>query len=201
MPAVSFVRARILCITLRDGSVGHAVLDGFGVAERSFFTRRLDHLRPRARYQAIVRLLCDSCRRYRPDSIVLGLSWCPRARLSDLAERLARRAARLCSSVAVRRLQDDARLLVERVRVGMVGEVIDNLAKHFAPDLSSYLARTRASPQYWRVAWYALAIALSVLVERHPIEAAALAQPGAFRLPAFSAALDRSLRKVFAPQV
>jgi hypothetical protein len=82
-----------------------------------------------------------------------------------------------------------------------VGEVIDNLAKHFVPDLSSYVARTRSSPQYWRAAWYALAIALSALVERHPIEAAALAQPGAFRLPAFRAALDRSLRQVFAPQV
>ena len=201
MPAVSFARARILCITLRDGSVGHAVLDGFGVAERSFFTRRLDHLRPRARYHAIVRLLCESCRRFRPGSIVIGLPVAPQPARVSLAARLARRVARLRVSVSVRHLRDAACLLVERVRVGMMGELIENLARHFVPDLSVYLPRTRSSPQYWRAAWYALAIALAVLVERHPVTAAALAQPGAFQLQAFRLALDRSLCDAFASDV
>ncbi len=201
MPFASFVRARILCITLREGSVGHAVLDGFGVAEGSFFTRRLDHLRPRSRYRAIVRLLCDSCRRFHPSTIIFGLSWSPGARLTTLAERLARSVARTRAFVSVRRLHDAARLLVEGVSARAAHTLVERLAAHFVPDLAPYVRRTRSSPQYWRAAWYALAIALSVLVERHPVEAAALAQPNAFRLPAFYRALDRSLRKVFPPQV
>lgn len=201
MPSPSLARARILCITLRDGSVGHAVLDGFGVAEGSFFTRRLDHLRPRSRYRAIVQLLCDSCRRFHPSSIILGLSWSPRAGLSNLAERLARRVARKRVFVSVRRLQRAARLLVEGASARAADKLIDLLAAHFVPDLAPYVRRTRSSPQYRRAAWYALTIALAVLVERHPVDAAALAQPGAFRLPSFRAALDLSLRNAFAPQV
>lgn len=186
--------ARILCVTLRAGSVGHAVLDGFGVAEGSFFTRRLDHLAPPRRLAAIVRLIKASCRRFAATRIVLGLpgACCPQ-RL-DLATRLQERLSPLRRVVvSVRRLSDAASVLVERVRLRMSEELIERLAKHVVPDLAPFVERARRTPRYWRAAWYAVAVAFAELVALHPLDAAALAQPGAFTLRAFRTALARAL--------
>lgn len=184
---------RILCITLRNGSVGHAVLDGFGIAEGSFFTTRLDHLRPSRRYQRLVRLLRASCRRFHPTRIVFGLPGARHAERLALAERLARRLRSLNVAFTMKRLADAARLLVERLRYTMADEVVERLAEHFVPDLSPLVARTQTSPRYWRAAWYAVAIALATLVEHHPYDAAALAQPSAFLLRPFREALRSAL--------
>ncbi len=187
---------RVLCLTLRAGSVGHVVLDGFGVAEGSFFTSRLDHLRPSERYRALVRLLRQSCRRFHPTRIVFGLPGAHHKDRLALAARLTRRLAKLRVAVSVKRLRDAARLLVERLRYTMANEIVERLAKHFVPDLAPLVERTRTHPRYFRAAWYALAIALATLVEHHPFNAAALAQPSAFEIAPFRDALDASLRRL-----
>lgn len=184
---------RVLCITLRSGSIGHAVLDGFGIAEGSFFTSRLDHMRPALRYKKLLRLLLASCRRFHPTRIVFGLPGPLRSERLVLADRLSRRLRSFGVSVSVKRLCDAARLLVERLRHTMADEVVERLARHFAPELTPLVERTIASPHYWRAAWYAFAIALATLVEHHPYDAAALAQPSAFLLPPFRAALLAAL--------
>jgi len=187
--------ARVLCVTLRAGSVGHAVLDGFGVAEGSFFTRRLDHLAPARRLTAIVRLIKSSCRRFAATRIVLGLPGARSQQRFDLATRLRQRLSslrRVC--VSVRRLSDAASVLVERVRLRMSDELIERLAMHVVPDLAPFVERARRTPRYWRAAWYAVAVAFAELVAKHPLDAAALVQPGAFALRAFQAALTQALR-------
>lgn len=184
---------RILCVTLRPGSVGHAVLDGYGVVERSFFTSRLDHLPPAERFRRLLRLVRASCRRFRPTRIVLGLTGAFREDRLALATRLARRLRQCPVAISLKRFCHAARLLVGRPRYTMADEVVERLAEHFVPELTPLVARTRSSPQYWRSAWYAVAIALAVLVEHHPYDAAALARPGAFRLAPFRAALGSAL--------
>lgn len=189
----SFRVHRVLCITLRSGSVGHAVLDGFGVAEGSFFTSRLDHLQPSLRYQKLLRLLRSSCRRFRPTRIVFGLPGPVRADRLALATRLSRRLRSQDVAVSVKRLCHAARLLVERFRYTMAHDVVERLAAHFVPSLTSFVDRDHANPRYWRAAWYAVAVALATLVEHHPYDAAALAQPSAFSLRPFRDALRSSL--------
>jgi hypothetical protein len=201
MPPPRHVLPRILCLTLRAGSVGHAVLDGFGVAEGSFFTSRLDHLSPSARFRALVRLVRESCRRFRPTRVVFGLPGPHRADRLALANRLVQRLAKIRVALSVKRLRDAARLLVERLRYTMADEIVERLARHFAPDLAPLVDRTRSRPPYWRAAWYALAIALATLVEHHPMDAAALAQPSAFALASFRTALQSALHRVPPPTV
>lgn len=184
---------RILCVTLRSASVGHAVLDGFGVVESSFFTSRLDHLPPGQRYRKLIRMLLASCRRFRPTRVVLGLPGALRSDRQALAARLAHRLRRCRVDIAVRRFCHAARLLVGRLRYTMADEVVERLAAHFVPELTPLVARTRSSPRYWRPAWYAVAIALATLVEHHPFDAAALARPSAFHLAPFRMALGAAL--------
>jgi hypothetical protein len=186
---------RVLCLTVRAGSVGHAVLDGFGVAEGSFFTSRLDHLAHASRFHALVRLLRSSCRQYHPTQIVLGLTGRLCAERVALAERIARRVAHLGITVTVKRLRDAAEMLVDRVCYRMCDELVSRLSKHFVPEVRPVVVHGDAQAWYWRPAWYALAIALADLLERHPLVAAALAQPSAFSLYPFREALRSALSR------
>lgn len=188
---------RILCVTLRSSSLGHAVLDGFGVAEGSFFTTRLDRLRPAQRAGALVRLVRSSCRRFHATQVVLGLPGPRGAERRALADRIAVRLRRIRGvTVSIRRLRDGARLLVDRLRYTMAGEIVDRLVQHFVPELLPYAARVALDPRYWRAAWYAVAIALVELVEQHPLDAAALARPSAFTLQPFREALRVSCARL-----
>lgn len=188
---------RILCITLRAGSIGHAVLDGFGVAEGSFFTKRLDHLAAHRRLAAIARLVGDSCRRYAVTRIVLGLpeplTALRRALAAKLLRRLTRRTRR---AVVIRRLGDAAELLVDRARCGTGQALVERVASVVAPTLSTFAERTRRMPMYWRAAWHAVAVAFAELLSSFPFDAAALVQPVAFTLPAFRVALQEALTRV-----
>lgn len=188
---------RILCVTLRSGSIGHAVLDGFGVAEGSFFTKRLDHLARHRRLGVIARLICESCRRFATTRIVLGLTGPLTASRQDLARQLRERLERLTrKTVVVRRLADAARVLVDRVRLRMCEELVERVTAFVAPELTRFAERTRRAPMYWRAAWYAVVVAFSELVTDYPFDAAALAQPGAFTLHAFRVALAKSLSRL-----
>lgn len=186
---------------LRLGSVGHAVLDGYGVPAHSFFTSRLDHLPRAARAACIARLLARSCARFHPTRVVLGLPGPVRADRLALAERLRRtlRAHRI--PVSTKRLRDGAALVVRRVRYRMAKELVDGLAQHFVPELATRRPGAHRRAWYWRPAWYAVAVALAVLTEHHPFAAAALARPSAFRLPAFRAALTKSAARLTPPAV
>jgi len=184
-----FASPRVLCVTLRDASVGHAVLDGFGLAEGSFFIRRFDHLHVRRRFVEVLRLLRSSYHHYHPTRIVLGLPGRLRERRRRIADRLAKRLAALGIEITVRRLRDAAGVLVERVRFRTVPELVDRLAAHFVTSGVPATARTRGGALYWRPAWYAAALALAALVEHHPRVAAALAGAGAFGLPPFHRAI------------
>lgn len=180
---------RVLCVTLRDGSVGHVVLDGFGVADGSFFVRRFDHLLVHRRFAEVLRLLRSSYHLYHPTRIVLGLPGRVRDGRRRIADRLAKHLASLGIEITVERLRDAAAVLVERVRFRTVPELVGNLAAHFVTSGVPATARTRGGALYWRPAWYAAALALAALVEHHPRVAAALAGAGAFRLPAFHRAV------------
>ena len=192
---------RVLCLVLRSGSIGHVVLDGFGVAERSFFTSRVDHLPPAARFAWMAALVTHSCARYRPTRVVLGLPGRLHADRLTLAEHLLRhlRGARLHASV--KRLSEAARVLVGHVQYRMADEIVDHLVAHFVPDLAPRHTRGNPLAWYWRPAWCALAIALAELVEHHPLVAAALARPSAFSLRSFRAALAAAGARIPAPSV
>lgn len=194
-------RPRILCLILRHGSVGHAVLDGFGVAEHSFFTSRLDHLPHGRRTAQIVKLLARSCARFHPTRVVFGLPGARRADRVALAERLSQCLRYTHIATSTQRLCDAAGLLVHRVRYRMAKEIVDQLVEHFVPELAAQRPRTNLRAWYWYPAWYATAVALAVLTEHHPLTAAALARPGAFSLPAFREALTKSARRLAPPPV
>lgn len=180
---------RVLCLTLRSGSVGHAVVDGFGVTPRSFFTSRFDHLVRRDRLRAIVRLLLSSYQRFRPTYVVLGLPGRLHPERSRFAERLKQHLERLGITAIMKRLRDAAALFVARVRYRMSDELVNQLATHFVPDHVPGVPRERARAPHRRPAWYAVAVALAVLVEHHPRAAAALAQPSAFSIGTFHEAV------------
>lgn len=188
---------RILCVTLRAGSIGHAVLDGFGVAEESFFARRLSHLRDSRRLGALARFVCSSCRRYRTSRIVLGLPESVTPDRQRLADRLRTRLERLTRRVVVvRRIRDAARLLLDRARVRLGQVLVDRVATAVAPSLAHLTEKTRRVPMYRRAAWYAVAVAFAELVAVSPFTAAALAQPAAFKLDSFRTALAEALTRV-----
>ncbi len=188
--------ARVLCITLRAGSVGHAVLDGFGILDGAFFTSRFDHLAPRRRFNWLLQLVRTSFARFHPTRVVLGLPESRHSEKRSLAKRLAQRLASLGVRVSIRRLRDAALILVAERRLGTAKELAAKLAEHFVPELALMRDRSTRRAWYWRPAWFALAIALAVLVERHPRVAAALAQPSAFLLEPFRRALVASEQRL-----
>ncbi len=196
MSLSSSLSPRVLCVTLRTGSIGHAVLDGYGVPDGAFFTRRIDHLASRRRMNALLELLLDSYRRYHPHHVVLGLTGrhCP-GRVA-LAKQLADRLRRSGIVARVKHLHDAASLLVARVGHSMADALVTQLATHFVPDVTPAVSRKHPHAWYWRPAWYALAIALLVLVDRHPRVAAALARPGAYLITAFGQALAAAEKRL-----
>lgn len=196
MPLILTRSPRVLCLTLREGSVGHAVLDGFGVSEGSFFTSRLDHLTSRRRFSRVLRLVRSSCERFQPTRIVFGVPEHARIRRRALAKRLARALGPLRVEVSIRDLRYASLLLVERHRRRRVESFIERLAELFAPDLAPLVERARKLAWYWRPAWYALLGALAELVEHHPRVGAALARPDAFAIPSFRAAVVAAERRL-----
>ncbi|MBI5511440.1 MAG: hypothetical protein HY903_21995 [Deltaproteobacteria bacterium] len=97
----------------------------------------------------------------------------------------------------MKRLRDAAVLLVTHLRyTAMPDEIVSQLATHFVPEVTPAVSSSDKLAWYWRPAWYAIAIALAVLVEYHPRVAAALARPGAFRIPAFHAAILAAERRL-----
>ena len=174
---------RVLCLVLHPCVSGHAVLDGFGVPEKSLFSTRHLVKSGRARFVSLRILLRRSLRKYRPQAVVLGIGAVDNRIARDL-RREARRIARAARvNVVTRWLRDGRLLLTGRARLG-VERLAEMLANGFVPAMDSDLRLLKKNPWYRGEAWNALSLALVELVHRKPRTAAALASP-AGRAPSF----------------
>lgn len=174
---------RVLCLTLHPGASGHAVLDGYGVQRKGFFSTRYLVRGARTPLRSLRLLLKRSLLRYRPHCVVLGIADADvdlARELRDEARRIAR-AARV--SVVTRWLREGRLLIANRTHLG-VEQLARRIAEGFLPDLGAEVQALRKNVWYRRPAWDALALALVELTHRRPRVAAALATSAA-RFPSF----------------
>jgi hypothetical protein len=186
-------RVRVFSLVPARRYAGLAVVDGFGMPEHGFQTCKLDRFRSLVEKKAAFALrLTRALRKFRPTLAVLGIP-----KYDDDTCRALRKVAETIFKSAglpfvIRSVAESRHLLLGKYMGDSEDEFAKSIVSGFLPELARFLKPSAIIRQYRRHAWEAVGLAITELLGRAPLQAAALARPGAFAMGTIAETLQQA---------